>query len=332
MLAILLAQSLLLTQPCFVPDASPLNSVSARPGCLPHPSSTLTPLILSSLASDRQLDFSLPRSDLDHSTTTTFAPHLPIMSSRSASQPAPLPLNPYRASSEADYDQYSGSPRSVKSFKFPASSENGDGDESRGPTSPSPASDMGPPPLPAKTTRIPRLSLVPASRDQWQAHRNKLSAGGSSSSLKEMMEKKGGGAITTEIRVECLERRVRSVHTRAAGGSTDPPKADVPPVWYLVWTRNSKEDAVGLAKDILSLCEEAANVKQWYSSLAEKSGSLYSHRPPCPFADCCLLPRCCCSGLDRQHADRVPGREPAAPIEPRQPQAEKSVSHHCRLL
>ena len=31
---------------------------------------------------------------------------------------------------------------------------------------------------------------------------------------------------------------------------------------------------MGLAKDILSLCEEAASVKQWYFSLAEKSESL----------------------------------------------------------
>ena len=133
------------------------------------------------------------------------------MSSKPASQPAPLPLNPYRASSEADYDEYSGSPRSVKSFKFPRD----ENDDPRDPPSPSPS--MGPPALPAKVTRIPRLSLVPASRDQWQAHRNKLSAGGSSSSLKEMMEKKGGGAITTEIRVECLERRVRSVTLHHCG-------------------------------------------------------------------------------------------------------------------
>jgi hypothetical protein len=181
------------------------------------------------------------------------------MSSKPASQPAPLPLNPYRATSEVDYDEYSGSPRSIKSFKFPQD----EADESHGPSSPTPSSgSMGPPSLPAKMTRIPRLSLVPASRDQWQAHRNKLSAGGSSSSLKEMMEKKGGGAITTEIRVECLERRVR----------------------------NSKEDAVGLAKDILSLCEEAASVKQWYSSLAEKSESLFLSALATPRSSSLTLP------------------------------------------
>ncbi|KAL7411482.1 hypothetical protein BDY24DRAFT_425366 [Mrakia frigida] len=159
-------------------------------------------------------------------------------------QPAPLPPNPH---SQQPQEHDHPSPRQSREFMFPSNSNNNS--DENAPPSPSPSrvnNNMPPPPLPSKTTRIPRLSLVPASRDQWQAHRNKLSMGGSSSSLKEMMEKNGSRTVTTEIRVECLERRVR----------------------------NSKEDAVGLAKDILSLCEEAANVKQWYNSLNDKTDSI----------------------------------------------------------